>query len=229
MGAAGVEKTRKWEHGQRSQLSYWERWSRDAPPDTVAGDLARRATQIRLLLESAFEGDLAEARILEVGAALRPVVHFLPGRTRVCGDPLMRRCRELRHDLFGPGVGDFEAVAEALPFPDRSFDVGIFLNAVDVCMDSAKAIAELARVLDGGGRLVISANTYSALSRAMRMAACATGLCHDSVSYPRIFTARSFWELVESRFEVVRSTVEPSVTRLPYPCRRTTLVARKRA
>jgi len=229
MGAAGVEKTRKWEHGQRSQLGYWERWSRAVPPDAVVQDLARRAQQIRLLIEPGFEGNLAEARILELGAAMRPVVHFLPGRTRVCGDPLMHRCRELRRDLFSAGVGHFEAVAEALPFPGRSFDVGIFLNAVDVCMDSAKAIAEWARVLDGGGRLVISANTYSTVSRVIRMAACVTGLCHDSLSYPRIFTARSFRELVETRFEIVRSTVEPSVTRLPYPCRRTTLVARKRA
>ena len=231
MGAVDVEKTRNWEHGQQSQLGYWERWNRDLPVDALREELAQRARQIRLLIESTFGFDLTGARILEVGAALRPVVHFLPGRRRVCVDPLMRRCRELRKDLFGSfgsGVEHFAAVAEALPFPDRSFDLCIFLNAVDVCFDSARAVDELARVLDTGGRLVISANTYSPLSRVLRIAACVSGICHDSPSYPRVFTEKSFRALVQTRFEVAGSTAEPSVTRLPYRCQRTTLLGRRR-
>lgn len=232
MSAVGVEKTRSWEHGQQSQLSYWERWGRELPVDELREELARRAQHIRQLIESTFDSDLTQARILEVGAALRPVVHFLPGSQRACVDPLMPRCRELRKDLFGSfgsGAEHFAAVAESLPFADRSFDLCIFLNAVDVCFDSQKAVAELARVLDHRGRLVISANTYSPLARALRIAACVTGLCHDSPAYPRVFTRRSFRALVETRFDVAGSTAEPSVTRLPYRCDRTTLLARKRS
>ena len=229
MRASDVEKTKGWEQGQQSQLRYWERWSRQSRTDAVLRDLAERARSVRQMIERTLGCDFERARILEVGAALRPVVHFLPGRYRVCVDPLMRQCRALKPDVFTSGVGHFEAVAERLPFAGESFDVCVFLNAIDVCIEQAEAVSELARVLSGSGTLVISANTYGTVSRAVRVAACLTGLCRDSLSYPRVFSEKSFRGLVGTRFEVAGSFAELSVERLSYRCDRTTLLARKRA
>ena len=100
MRAADAQKTNDWQEGQRSQLDFWQRWSKELPTAPLLRDLAMHAGFIRLLAESSFERDLEDARIVEVGAGLRPVVHFLPGRYRACVDPLMSQYLRLRKDAF---------------------------------------------------------------------------------------------------------------------------------
>ena len=241
MRAADAQKTNDWQEGQRSQLDFWQRWSKELPTAPLLRDLAMHAGFIRLLAESSFERNLEDARIVEVGAGLRPVVHFLPGRYRACVDPLMSQYLRLRKDAFTSAVDHFEAAAEGLPFPDRSFDVCITLNSIDVCMDAARALAEFSRVLDRPGYLVISVNTYRPVARALRVAACLAGVCHDRLSYPRIFSERSFRRLVEKEFDVIRCVIERDdylwekeggargvSARFSRRCDRTTLFAKTR-
>ena len=76
---------------------------------------------------------------------------------------------DISRDAFDSGVDHFEAVAERLPFADRSFDLCITLNAIDVCRNPRRAVQEFWRVLDTPGYLVIGVNTYPVASRALRV------------------------------------------------------------
>ncbi len=206
-------------------------------------DLAATAEFIRLLAESTFEHGLAGSRIIEVGVGCRPVVHFLPGSYRACVDPLMDQYLALRRDAFDSGVDHFEAVAERLPFADRSFDLCITLNAIDVCRNPRRAVQEFGRVLDTPGYLVIGVNTYPVASRALRVAASAGDIWHGSLSNPRVFSEKSLCSLVEKGFEVVRCVIERGdypaeqqkakprrfLDYLPYRCDKATLFAKKRS
>lgn len=50
----------------------------------------------------------------------------------------------------------YEAAADALPFPDRSFDVVISNGVLNLSLDKPRAFAELFRVLRPGGRLQLA-------------------------------------------------------------------------
>jgi arsenite methyltransferase len=51
-----------------------------------------------------------------------------------------------------------ECVAEALPFADGAFDLAVSNNGFNNVADAARALAECARVLRGGGQLVFTFN-----------------------------------------------------------------------
>ena len=82
--------------------------------------------------------------------------HFPPAVTRLClvePDPNMRKRLHRRAD----GQDDVEIVnarAEALPFPDGSFDTAIVTFTLCSVTDLDGALAEIARVLRPGGRLL---------------------------------------------------------------------------
>lgn len=61
-----------------------------------------------------------------------------------------------RAEGLGERVSFIEGDAEALPFDDDSFDVAICECALCTFPDKATAVAEMARVLRPGGRLVLS-------------------------------------------------------------------------
>jgi SAM-dependent methyltransferase len=104
-------------------------------------------------------GDLAGARVLEVGAGAAQCSRWLAGqgvdvvatdvsaRMLASGSALDRRA--------GVRVPAVVADARALPFPDESFDV-VFtaFGAVPFVPDAARVHAEAARVLRAGGRWV---------------------------------------------------------------------------
>ncbi|MET1059878.1 MAG: class I SAM-dependent methyltransferase [Nocardioides sp.] len=66
-------------------------------------------------------------------------------------------------DLFPGGLTPGEGVcgsATALPFRDGAFEVVAAFDVVEHCADEAQALAELARVLAPGGRLLLSVPAY---------------------------------------------------------------------
>ena len=104
-------------------------------------------------------GLLAQATgaTIEIGAGTGVnVAHFPPGVTRlwlVEPDPDMRK---RLHRRVG-GRDDVEIVdarAEALPFPDASFDTAVVTFALCSVADQDAALAEIARVLRPGGQLL---------------------------------------------------------------------------
>jgi SAM-dependent methyltransferase len=75
----------------------------------------------------------------------------------------MRAGRRVTLDLFPAGLTPGEGVcgsATALPFADATFDVVAAFDVVEHCEDEALAVAELARVLRPGGRLLLSVPAY---------------------------------------------------------------------
>jgi ubiquinone/menaquinone biosynthesis C-methylase UbiE len=99
----------------------------------------------------------ADGATIELGAGTGlNLSHFPPTVTRLClvePDPDMRRRLRRRAD----GRDDVEIVdarAEALPFPDASFDTAVVTFALCSVADPDTALAEIARVLRPGGRLL---------------------------------------------------------------------------
>ncbi len=104
-------------------------------------------------------GDV-EGDVLEIGAGTgNNLAHYGPGVTRlVVTDPeqamLDRLVPRLARVHRGVDVSVKRAGADALPFPDASFDVVVATLVLCSVPDQAEALAEVRRVLRPGGRLV---------------------------------------------------------------------------
>ena len=99
----------------------------------------------------------AAGATIEIGAGTGlNLSHFPPAVTRLClvePDPSMRK--RLHRRASGRDDGErVDARAEALPFPDGSFDTAVVTFALCSVADPDRALAEIARVLHPGGRLL---------------------------------------------------------------------------
>jgi ubiquinone/menaquinone biosynthesis C-methylase UbiE len=105
-------------------------------------------------------GLLAQAagRTLEVGAGTGlNLAHYPAAVTELVltePDPLMARRLRARAAGSGRRPEVIEAPAERLPFPDGSFDTAVLTLVLCTVPDPRAALAELARVLRPGGRLL---------------------------------------------------------------------------
>jgi len=100
----------------------------------------------------------ARGEVLEVAVGTGRNLRFYPEDVRLTGielspkmlDIARRRARELGREA-GLRVGD----AQNLPFPDASFDTVVATLALCTIPDDRRAVAEAARVLRPGGRLLL--------------------------------------------------------------------------
>jgi len=106
-----------------------------------------RTTLLRTVLESHI-GDAS--RVLDVGSADGPSVGWLRGSFNVSLDV----------DPRGLDAGGVCGSALALPFCDGAFDVVGAFDVIEHLDPEADAIAELARVLKRGGRMLVSVPAY---------------------------------------------------------------------
>jgi ubiquinone/menaquinone biosynthesis C-methylase UbiE len=99
----------------------------------------------------------AAGATIEIGAGTGlNLSHFPAAVTRLClvePDPDMRR-RLRRRVGARDDVEIVDARAEALPFPDESFDTAVVTFALCSVADPDAALGEIARVLRPGGRLL---------------------------------------------------------------------------
>ena len=93
----------------------------------------------------------APTRVLDVGSADGPSVRWLHGAGKLAS---------LDIDPRGLRAGGVCGSALALPFADACFDVVAAFDVVEHCEPESTALAELARVLAPGGRLLISVPAY---------------------------------------------------------------------
>lgn len=132
---------------RRAELRFWR-----GRPDTI-GDNKREwvCTAFFGIERSWYRG----RRILDVGCGPRGTLDWATeAAARVGLDPLADAyVRELGADARAMEyvTGD----AERMPFADRSFDVVTCVNALDHVRDPARAAAEMARVLEPGGTLLL--------------------------------------------------------------------------
>lgn len=99
----------------------------------------------------------AAGATIEIGASTGlNLSHYPPAVTRLClvePDPDMRK--RLRRRANGrDDVEIADARAETLPFPDSSFDTAVVTFALCSVAEPDTALAEIARVLRPGGRLL---------------------------------------------------------------------------
>lgn len=95
---------------------------------------------------------------LEVAIGTGRNLPFYPRGVRISGvelSPAMLAIARDRAHRLGIHADLVEADAEALPFADASFDTVVCALALCTIPDHAKAIAEMARVLRPGGRLLL--------------------------------------------------------------------------
>ena len=96
---------------------------------------------------------LGKARLtLDVGSADAPSVGWMRGGQQ-----------HVNLDLIPEGLVPGEGVcgsATQLPFADETFDVVSAFDVVEHCADDTRAVAELARVLTPGGRMLLSVPAY---------------------------------------------------------------------
>lgn len=116
------------------------------------------ALEHRLIFQLA--GPLQGLSVLDVGCGdgMLALICAQGGAAHVQGcdsDPRMIERARAREVEGGPRIDLTVARAEALPFPDDSFDVVFCITVLAFVADAGKAVREMARVLRPGGRLVL--------------------------------------------------------------------------
>jgi ubiquinone/menaquinone biosynthesis C-methylase UbiE len=100
----------------------------------------------------------AEGRVIEIGAGTGVnLAHYPETVTELVltepEEPMARRL-EAKAQASGRAATVVRTPAEALPFPDRSFDTAVCTLVLCTVRDPERALGELARVLKPGGRLL---------------------------------------------------------------------------
>jgi ubiquinone/menaquinone biosynthesis C-methylase UbiE len=126
---------------------------------TAAYDRAFKATEeagLRQMRRELLAG--ARGRVLELGAGTGANAGLYPEAVAelVLAEPDPHMTRRLRSKLAESGhpAEVVEAPAESLPFADSSFDTAVVTLVLCTVPDPQAALAEIARVLRPGGRLL---------------------------------------------------------------------------
>jgi SAM-dependent methyltransferase len=159
-----------WERALRNRVEWYrgERTMYGRPPPTDAEKRVRETveasagvTTVAVSLNRYPEAlkiprnHFAGKTILDVGCGPYPLSIAFEDCRIVCLDPLILRYEEAGFPLaeFTDRVTFVRAFAEDMPFPSRSFDAVISVNAIDHVDDFARAAREISRVLKSDGVL----------------------------------------------------------------------------
>jgi 2-polyprenyl-3-methyl-5-hydroxy-6-metoxy-1,4-benzoquinol methylase len=111
----------------------------------------------QLLLE--LLGGVAGKTLLDVGCGDGELASELSRRgaivTALDADSMMIAAAQRRSEIENTQLRLIEGQAERLPFDDESFDFVLAVTVLCFVQDAERAVAEMARVLKPGGRLVI--------------------------------------------------------------------------
>jgi SAM-dependent methyltransferase len=142
------------------------------PPGPVAGPARERAYREELdRLVADYLGTAEGLSVLDIGCGAGRLAGLLTGAASLVGvdiaEDALARARA-RHGAQ-PGLDFARMDAAALGFPEASFDVAVMLDTADDLADLPAALAEAARVLARGGRLMLTVTNRDSLPlRALR-------------------------------------------------------------
>ena len=104
-------------------------------------------------------GSVADKALLDVGCGDGALASELARRGAIVigldADSVMIAAAQRRTDIEGTRLRLIEGRAEGLPFGDATFDGVLAVTVLCFVRDAERAVAEMARVLKPGGRLVI--------------------------------------------------------------------------
>jgi len=177
--------------------------------DELRGEGARQSlsTMVRL-------GDLAGRRVLDVACGTGRTAAALAAEhgatvTAVDGSPEMAG---VARERAPEGVTVIQARAEALPFADAAFERVTMEEAVHL-VDRARALPELARVLEPGGLAAVRTVDPAGCERFWLAPLFPSYVAIDSARFPP--PALLADELVAAGFESARAEPSPLVLRYP--------------
>jgi ubiquinone/menaquinone biosynthesis C-methylase UbiE len=150
------------ESKKESNRDHFDRWARDYERDPVSRWLA----ELQLEALDALELD-AQDQLLDVGcgtgAAVRSASRVVASAVGVDLSPAMiERARALATD--SPRARFIEGDVESLPLADASFSAVLCTTSLHHYPRPERAVAEMTRVLEAGGRVVIGDMTTDRLA-----------------------------------------------------------------
>lgn len=171
-------------------------------------------------------GEAASGRVLEIAAGTGAMFEYYTGRVTgvVATDPdphMLERATDKARRAPVP-VELQRADAQELPFDDGSFDTVVVALALCTVPDQERALAEVRRVLEPGGRLVFLEHVRSGRSPAARIQHAVTPLwkrmaagCHlDRDTVPAIeaagFDVGRVWRSGDGRGSMVQGEASVS-------------------
>lgn len=145
---------------ERFELRYWQKLHRGIaalPRDQQGPTLRREREHYERFYTTFFRrqaSDYAGKRILDVGCGPMGSLEWAEqAALRVGVDPLAARYQNLRAERHA--MLYVAAASESLPFATASFDVVTSFNMLDHVADVAATVAELKRVADAGGAILL--------------------------------------------------------------------------
>ena len=100
-----------------------------------------------------------DARVLEVGSGAHGLIFYFGSPNAIGVDPLAHQYSSLFPE-WQRKAQTIGALGEALPFPDKSFDVVLCDNVVDHAESPAQIVSEMVRVLAPSGLLYFTVNVH---------------------------------------------------------------------
>jgi SAM-dependent methyltransferase len=138
----------------------------------VPGQARERAFQDELdRLVADYLGPATGLALLDIGCGAGRLSALLPGSALVTGIDIAEQAlaRALPRHADQPAFAFARMDAARLGFADASFDAALMIDMIDSLADPAAALAEAARVLAAGGRLMVTAPNKDSLPlRALR-------------------------------------------------------------
>jgi len=136
----------RWRKAQEYELRFWQSHARH---------LRERGRPVPRDLDYVLAAGLEGKRVLDVGCGPIGTVFHAPGAVRVGLDPLVGEY-VTSLGFSACGVDLVAGIGENLPFVDETFDVVICGNVLDHVNQPGPALAEIHRVLQPDGRVMIA-------------------------------------------------------------------------
>ena len=125
---------------------FYERHHSRGKYDYLYGDEERKETLVRLIGRG--------HRVLDIGCRAGNLTKFYCEGNQVAGVDVDRKALELFEKNLGLEGEWIDVDYEPLPFSPGSFDVVVFTEVMEHLRFPSKALAEIGRILEPGGRLI---------------------------------------------------------------------------
>lgn len=173
----------RWQRALKAEEDFWQRKREVILSPRYREEIKERAARVERWI-STFIEIRDSSTILEIGGGGTQLIDFFPRGRKYALDPLASFYRQQFQPLLHHGVIWARGKAEALPYPEGSFDIIVSRNTLDHVDNAPLALAEMRRVLATQGVIYLGLNTFSGILYYLR-------LLKKSVPHPFLFSPAS--------------------------------------